>query len=209
MELFLAAQAQHPETQSKLQARHTEPLNEKKIAYIPTASNAKNWGAWRTSAGYQTALQTGAEITVTELETMSRPEIERAILGADIIWVGGGQPGYLLYWLRRHFLDEALTDLFHNDPHKLYVGSSAGSMIFSPEQTLAGWEINGETPERDIPPGLGLINFEIFPHYDESLLPEIKKLWVQGALWLLKNGDVIVVNGEKTTVLGQKNVLIK
>src|SRR5258708_33326627 len=159
MKLFLAAQSYHPESMAKLATFVDKPLKEHSIADMPTASNGLAPGGWRTGNSYQTTKEIGSDLTVVELETMSRNEITRNLLQAEIIWVAGGQPGYLLYWMRRHHVDTLLVDLFQNDKEKLYVGSSAGSMVASEKQTLAQWEINGEVPERDVVPGLGLIHF--------------------------------------------------
>ncbi len=41
------------------------------------------------------------------------------------------------------------------------------------------------------------------------ILPEIKKHWKKGKLYLLKNGEVITVVDKKIEVLGEKRILIK
>lgn len=210
MELFLAASGEHPDTIAKLEQKLTRPLADQKIAFIPTAGNSKDGpGAWRARDAYQTLKGLNPDLSVVELETLPRKQIEREIVGSDIIWVSGGQPGYLLYWLRRHYLDQLLTELYHQDNEKLYVGSSAGSMIFSESQTLATWEISDEIPERDVFPGLGLIDFEIFPHFDQSQLAQITMMWAKGDLWLIEDGEVIVVNQDGAEVLGEKKVVSK
>jgi hypothetical protein len=56
-------------------------------------------------------------------------------------------------------------------------------------------------------PGFGLTNFHFYPHYVDSMLPKLKKVWKKGDLYLLKNGKATIVEGGKTTVLGEKRVL--
>ena len=58
------------------------------------------------------------------------------------------------------------------------------------EVILAEWFIGEEEPGASLVPGLGLIDFEIYPHFEDKLLPQIKKLWKkdQGKLYMIKNG---------------------
>ena len=115
--------------------------------------------------------------------------------------------GYLLYWIRRLELDKILPELLNSG--LLYVGSSVGSMICSKTQDLADWYIGEPEPGASVIPGLGLIDFEIFPHYTEDLYSEINKHWEKGKLCLLKNGDVVTKVGEKIKILGEEKYLIK
>ena len=55
-------------------------------------------------------------------------------------------------------------------------------------------------------PGLGYLNFEIFPHYKEEYLDLVKD-WPHGQLYLLKNGEVITLVDGKVTVLGETRIV--
>ena len=82
-------------------------------------------------------------------------------------------------------------------------------MVCSKTQTAAEFYINEPEEGASKIPGLGLVNFEIYPHFDESLQEEITKLWKLGKLYLLKDGEAILVENEKTVVLGEERVIEK
>lgn len=58
-------------------------------------------------------------------------------------------------------------------------------------------------------PGLGFIDFEIYPHFTETLLKPIEHLWKEGKLYLLKDGEALSVHNGTITVLGTIRVLEK
>ena len=174
MKLFLASEAKHPESIKKLKA-FIGNFNNKRIVYIPTASNGEFYGAWKAGESIQVALTLGAKVDVVQLEDACYRDVIQQIKGADILWMAGGMSGYLLYWIRRVSLDKALPEILNKGT--VYVGSSAGSMICAKTQYSSEWYLGEPEPGAGLVPGLGLIDFEIYPHYEEQLLPEIKKHW--------------------------------
>ena len=180
MKLFLASQAKHPESIKKLKEFIGGDFKGKKIAYIPTAANGEGYGSWKKGESIQVAKNLGADLKTVELEDVYHGDILAPIKKAEILWMAGGQSGYLLYWLRRSELDKILPDLLGKG--LVYVGSSAGSMVCAKTQSLSDWYLDEPEPGASLLPGLGLINFEIYPHYEDELLPEIKKRWVGGKL---------------------------
>ena len=77
--------------------------------------------------------------------------------------MNGGDTIYLDRWMRESGLAELLPSL-----DLVYVGLSAGSLVMSPSvaDDFASWTrpVGGE--------GLGIVDFEIFPHLDNPDLPE-------------------------------------
>jgi dipeptidase E len=203
--LFLAAEAKHPDSLEKLDS-FVCGFNDKRIAYIPTASNGEIYGAWKAGGSIRAAQSLNAKsLEIVELEDQTYKDVITPIRSADILWMAGGMSGYLLYWIRRVELDKALPEIL--DKGIVYVGSSAGSMICSHTQQVGEWFLGEPEPGASLIPGLGLIDFEIYPHYEEELLPEIKKKWKKGQLYLLKNGEVITVVDGKFKVLGEERIL--
>jgi dipeptidase E len=102
-------------------------------------------------------------LELTALPSLPRgvwlPEVE----AADVLLVNGGDTIYLDRWMRESGLAELLPSL-----DLVYVGLSAGSLVMSPRvaDVFAAWTppAGGE--------GLGLVDFEIFPHVDHPDLPE-------------------------------------
>ncbi len=207
MKLFLASEAKHPLSIKRLRKFVDGDFSKHKIAYIPTAANGVFYGSWKESETLHLLQSLKININVLELESNYYQNIKKAVKDCSIIWFSGGMSGYLLYWIRRVELDKYLPELLDNGV--IYVGSSAGSMICSKTQNLADWYLGEPEPGASVIPGLGLIDFEIFPHYTEDLYPEINKRWKKGKLCLLKNGDVVTKVDEKTTILGEENYIVK
>jgi len=206
MKLFLASEAKHPESIEKLRNFIGGSFKGKTIAYIPTANNGEHpFNDWKENSATWKLVQTlGAKVIAIQLEDYKNSSVVKKLENKDVLWFAGGAAGYLLYWIRRCEIDKALPKLLEKS---IYVGSSAGSMITSKTQYASGWYLGEPEPGADLLPGLGFVNFEIYPHYDDALLPQIKKLWKRGKLYLLKNGEVITVVNGKVEVLGEERIL--
>ena len=106
--------------------------------------------------------------SVGMLELTALPSVARAVWlpaveEADVLLVNGGDTIYLDRWMRESGLAEVFPSL-----DLVYVGLSAGSMVMSPRvgDVFASWTrpVGGE--------GLGVVDFEIFPHLDNPDLPQ-------------------------------------
>jgi dipeptidase E len=204
--LFLAAEAKHPDSLETLE-EFVGGVKGKRIAYIPTAANGEFYGSWKGGGSIKAAQSLGAIVDVIELENSCYQDVIKKIDKPDILWLAGGMSGYLLYWIRRVELDKALPEIL--DSGTVYVGSSAGSMVCSSTQNVGEWFIGEPEPGAQFIPGLGLIDFEIYPHYEDELKPQIDKLWTKGKLCLLKNGEVIIVEDDKINIIGEKRWIEK
>ncbi|NCN58768.1 hypothetical protein COW99_04390 [Candidatus Roizmanbacteria bacterium CG22_combo_CG10-13_8_21_14_all_38_20] len=206
MKLFLASTAKHPDSIKKLK-EFAGDLSSKHITYIPTAANGEFWGSWKTSESITVAKSISKSLEILELENYHKVDVASKLKQADLIWMAGGMPGYLLYWLRRLELNKLIPKLISKGV--IYVGSSAGSMVCS--QTQYTSELFLDDPEigASIFPGLGLIDFEIYPHYREEQLEQIKFHWKAGRrLYLLKDGEAITVEDSNSVkVLGTERII--
>jgi len=145
-------------------------------------------------------------LKVVELEAFSREDTLEEVIGKpDILWMAGGVPGYLLYWIIRRGLDQYLKELLSSGT--TYVGTSAGSMVCAPSVRLAELVPGENERGAGLFPGLSFINFEICPHYDESKYETIRKFWGKSKLLLLKDGDILTVVEGRKVVLGEETYL--
>jgi dipeptidase E len=202
MKLFLSSEDEHPETIEKLKTFIGADYSNKKIAYVVTASNGELYGAWKESEALKRVSSIFPHVTFLELEEFDRMPILQIIKSCQVLWISGGMPGYLLYWIRRSGLEKELPQLFEQG--MIFVGSSAGSMACSKTQNVSEWYLGEPEIGAKYIPGLGLIDFEIYPHYQEEFLLEIKKHWRKGKLALLKDGEVITKVNDKITWLGEE-----
>ncbi len=102
-------------------------------------------------------------LELTALPSIDRATWRAAVESADVLLVNGDDAIYLDRWLRESGLAELVPSL-----QAVWVGLSAGSLVMGPRiaEPLAAWTspVGGE--------GLGIVDFEIFPHLDNPELPE-------------------------------------
>lgn len=205
--LFLASYMKHPDSVKKLET-FVDGLKDKSVIYCPTAANAEQGrGHWKNSETLALARKLCGKVDVVELENFDTEDVVSKFKNKDIIWMAGGYPGYLLYWLRRFSFDILLPKLLAKG--SVYVGSSAGSMVCSKTNYLSEMFPGEEERGSGLIPGLGFIDFEIFPHYKEIYLPLIKLKWRHGKLCLLKNGEVITIADGKMEILGKERFILQ
>ena len=102
-------------------------------------------------------------LELTALPSIDRATWQAAVQDDDVLLVNGGDPIYLDRWMRESGLAELVPSL-----RAVWVGLSAGSLVMGPRiaDSFAAWTspVGGE--------GLGMVDFEIFPHLDNAELPE-------------------------------------
>lgn len=97
----------------------------------------------------------------------SNEEIEK-LLGSNILVISGGNTFKLLDNLRKSGLDKAIKEFTKKDEFVLS-GFSAGALVLTPTIEVCNLPNYDENIVgiRDLT-GLNVVNFEVFPHYDES-----------------------------------------
>lgn len=204
MRLFLASEGSDSRTTEKLE-KYIGGFEGKSVVYIPTARNGTDkFDNWRSSSTWEFLQNSEMDISAVQLEDYKDNIDPKLFENKDIIWFSGGASGYLMYWIRRTGLDLLLPKILERS---LYVGSSAGSMITGPDLKIADWYI-GETERgaSDIP-SLKLVNFDFYPHYEDNLYNEIKKRYKGNKIYLVKNGEVVVVENSGVKVLGEERII--
>jgi dipeptidase E len=205
MKLFLASEVKHPNTIKKLK-EFIGGFGGKNIAYIPTAANGENnFGEWRNHTTWQMVNKLKANVSLLQLEDYRDDSVIKEIKGKDIVWFSGGVPGYLMYWIKRCSIDKYINKIIEDGT--IFVGSSAGAMVAGQSLDAASWEfVDGEHGSELIEP-MRLVNFDIYPHYEELLLPQIKENYKGKKLYLLKNGEEIIVEDGKVEVIGEERMI--
>jgi len=171
-----------------------KPISECSALCIPTAIYTFPGGpsmAYKFITGTATSPLSGLgwkSLGVLELSVLSSVKTEywtAAVQEADALLVWGGDPLFLRYWMRQSGLADLLAS---PGPEKVYVGLSAGSMVVTSyigevypthEPPIAD-DIKTEvvtlmTPQGEPceitfarAPGLGLVDFSLFPHLDNE-----------------------------------------
>jgi dipeptidase E len=147
----------------------------------------------------------GANVKAIELEDFKNESVIDELTDKDIIWFAGGTPGYLMYWIYRCKLDLHIRELLNNGT--VYVGSSAGSMVAGKTLDVSSWGfVDGERGAEWIKP-MNLVDFDIFPHFKDELLSKIKENYKGDKLYLLKDGEEIIVEDGKIQMIGEERII--
>ena len=180
-----------------------EEIDNKKVAFIPTASLHEGYTGYVGSAR-KLFKKLGASVTEIDISTEAYSTIQAVFEDADVIYFTGGNSFFLMDQLRKTEADELLKKELANG--KLMIGESAGAIICAP--TIQYIEQMDEKPEdysQEDNEGLDLIDFYVLPHYltapfkkiTERIMAEFSDL----NICAINNHQAIIVNDEGSKVI--------
>ena len=180
-----------------------EEIDNKKVAFIPTASLREGYTGYVGSAR-KLFKKMGASVTEIDISTEAYSTIQSVFEDADVIYFTGGNSFFLMDQLRKTETDELLKKELANG--KLMIGESAGAIICAP--TIQYIEQMDEKPEdysQEDNEGLDLIDFYVLPHYltapfkkiTERIMAEFSDL----NICAINNHQAIIVNDEGSKVI--------
>lgn len=180
-----------------------EEIDDKKVAFIPTASLHEGYTGYVGSAR-KLFKKLGASVTEIDISTEAYSTIQAVFEDADVIYFTGGNSFFLMDQLRKTETDELLKKELANG--KLMIGESAGAIICAP--TIQYIEQMDEKPEdysQEDNEGLDLIDFYVLPHYltapfkkiTERIMAEFSDL----NICAINNHQAIIVNDEGSKVI--------
>lgn len=162
-----------------------KPFAEASAVCVPTAIYALPGGpndSWEILRALDLGWREYGVLELTALPTLPEELWLPTVEAADVIIVGGGNTGYLSYWLHQSGLAARLPALLKTT---LYVGVSAGSMMLThnlnvhrPTLETTGVYYDDEYDEA-APAGAGsdqtlkLLDFVIRPHLNADYFPQI------------------------------------
>ena len=180
-----------------------EEIDNKKVAFIPTASLHEGYTGYVGSAR-KLFKKLGASVTEIDISTEAYSTIQAVFEDADVIYFTGGNSFFLMDQLRKTEMDELLKKELASG--KLMIGESAGAIICAP--TIQYIEQMDEKPEdysQEDNEGLDLIDFYVLPHYltapfkkiTERIMAEFSDL----NICAINNHQAIIVNDEGSKVI--------
>ena len=180
-----------------------EEIENKKVAFIPTASLHEGYTGYVGSAR-KLFKKLGASVTEIDISTEAYSTIQAVFEDADVIYFTGGNSFFLMDQLRKTETDELLKKELANG--KLMIGELAGAIICAP--TIQYIEQMDEKPEdysQEDNEGLDLIDFYVLPHYltapfkkiTERIMAEFSDL----NICAINNHQAIIVNDEGSKVI--------
>lgn len=137
--------------------------NKWRLLFITTASELKQDKSWQ-NKDRQSLVDAGFIVTNFTVTGKTVAEIKSAIRAADIIHFEGGNNFYLLKQLQK--TNSVKIFKLAVEKGKIYIGSSAGSVIAAPDvfpmRTLDNMAEAGPLPNYK---GLSVVDFLTFPHW--------------------------------------------
>ncbi len=151
----------------------------------------------------------GGEIDIINLLALDRETVKQRLEFADAIYVVGGMTDYLMTVYEK----TGFADLLRNEllDDKVYVGSSAGSMVLgrriSTDQYKAIYR-NGE-PDFGVTEYMSLVDFAIFPHLNSKIFTRNREDIIESAthgftstVYAVEDTQAVVVDGNDVSFVG-------
>ena len=140
-----------------------EEIENKKVAFIPTASLREGYTGYVGSAR-KLFKKLGAIVTEIDISTEAYSTIQSVFEDADVIYFTGGNSFFLMDQLRKTRTDGLLKKELANG--KLMIGESADAIICAPSiQYIEQMDEKPEDYSQEDDAGLDLIDFYVLPHY--------------------------------------------
>ena len=194
-----------------------KPISESSALVIPTAIYPFPGGAgmaWEAICGKAKSPFCGlgwksmGVLELTALPSIKEESWVPMVRETDALLVWGGDVLYLCYWMRQSGLADLLPEL----PESVYVGCSAGSIVVTPYNCDAEFDLQFVPSGSDMGLGadraLGLVDFTLYPHLDcedmpDTSLANIEK-WAAGipvpAYAIDDQTAITVIDGEVSVV---------
>jgi len=190
------------------------PFEEANVVYIPTASVAEpgdhSWLVADLNRLYDLGWR---QFDVLELNGLPRQLVLDRLRHADVVYVEGGNH----YHLARSITENGLADGFLEAlESRVYVGVSAGSMIFSKRLDEHSAEVIGDAEDlhllgaTTLQPPFGLFDWYVKPHLYSPDFPERDDAWAEAIaakadfpIYFIDDATAVRVDGDEVDVLSE------
>ncbi len=152
-----------------------KPLNETKVAFIPTAANYfaedKTWLVEDMNYFRERGF---AFLDIVDLAALKKEQWLSRLEAVDLICVGGGSEQYLAQVMQTSGCATELPRLLE---YRVYMGNSAGGMYISQflEREVLNIVYPEESFEGELFPSLGLVDCHILPHLNSSFFSQVRE----------------------------------
>jgi len=179
-----------------------------KCAFIPTAGDPygpiKPW----MHADRAKLVEMGLKVTNFDLKRKTESKTRESLSQFDVIFVAGGNTFYLLNWARKSGFAKVAKELVAKG--KIYIGSSAGSILIGPDIISAGWGTESGWGDDNFlnmkdTTGIELVNFSVYPHFteDQRKLMETNAKVTEYPIIAITDQQMVVVDDEDYKIVGR------
>lgn len=191
-----------------------KPFSEANVVFVPTATVAENSDhGWFVADLARLHGLGWREFNVLELNGLPQPMVLDRLRRADVIYVEGGNHYHLARSITGNGLAGGFREVLEG---RVYVGVSAGSMIFSRNLTVHSAEVVEDTADlhmlgaTTLEPPFGLFDWYLKPHLDSPDFPERDDAWADRIaaradfpIYFIDDQTAIRVRGDKVDVVSE------
>lgn len=137
------------------------------VAFIPTAGDPYGERPW-IDADRRALEDLGYKVFIVDLKDKTSEQLKASLDPAQMIFVAGGNTTYLFEMVHQSGFSSVIHALLAEG--RVYVGSSAGSLLAGPSVEPFIEEDRAELPKAfslHDPTGLQLVDYIILPHYPQ------------------------------------------
>lgn len=188
-----------------------KPLDEVKLAFIPTAANVEKGDKEWLINDLSDAKSIFFSVDIVDISAIPKELWLPRLETADALLFGGGNTFHLMHWVEKSGLKKLLPELLET---RVYAGISAGSiaacptLLTSQSDRLLYYE--DEAKGYTNTEGLGLVNFHIRPHLNSPYFPNIRLPLLEELakqtkepLYGIDDETAIMVDGEEISVASE------
>jgi dipeptidase E len=154
------------------------------------------------------AANFGGSIEIVHLLALSKEQAKERIMAGDMLFVLGGNTEWLMRVFEKTGFAEILPEILKT---KLYVGSSAGSMVLGHLPSYKNQDSGyGKADHFGVAKYLDLLDFSILPHLHAEYMNNRGDDWaiaesnaVSYPVYALSDHAAVVVDGDKIEVIGE------
>lgn len=160
----------------------------------------------------QSLIDVGFLITDYTITNKTKEEIEKDLQRFDVIYVSGGNTWYLLAKIQESNCAEVFRKLVSNG--KIYIGTSAGSIIAGPS-VYPAYSIENQEKASDLKDytALNLVNFVVYPHWgskdskDKYLNQRLEHAYntCKDPIIILNDNQYVIVEGDSYKIIDTQN----
>jgi dipeptidase E len=215
MKLLLASAGfTTPEMVAKCVQLAGKPQNEINFAVINEAYAVEHEDhGWVLTDLNQIRDNFGGRLELVNLLALDAKKVRERTQLADVIFVVGGHTDYLMSVFQKTGFDKMLPELLKT---KVYVGSSAGSMVMGRRAGSEAYaQIYGEEDDYGINRYLEFVDFVIKPHMGNKFFPNNNKDMLlrvtkdfKGTVYGLADDAAMVIDGDRSYLIGSEPVKI-
>lgn len=154
----------------------------------------------------------GGNLELVNLLALDIKVVAERLNKNDVIFVVGGHTDYLMSVFNKTGFAKLLPELLKT---KVYVGSSAGSMVVGKRLSYEAYrKIYKEENSYGINKYLDLVDLCVMPHLDNSHFPNRKETLTDAVkdhssvVYGLRDDSAIVVDGEVITTIGSEPIIL-